>query len=374
MFKNKLVFYITLLLVLIFPAAIVQAEPAVDATSAILIDGQTGRVLWSKNPNTKRPIASTTKIMTGLIAIEKSSPEEVVTADAAAEKTAESEIFLEKNEKMTMMDMLYALMVQSANDSAVALAKHVSGSVPSFVNLMNDKAKELGLKDTSFVNPHGLWDVNYSTVYDMAKLGSVALKNPMFAEVVKTKQMVIKGKTKRKVVNRNKLLWRYKYAVGIKTGFTKKAGFCLVSAAKKGNTLFVAATLNSKTSDSSFSNAQRIFEYGFSSFKYVSVAKKSQVKAKISVPFNFEKLKLSTDEDFGVLVGKKNNINIKIDLRKDVSLPIKKGSALGSMRVFEGNKLIGTKALKAKNNVPEVGIIGRISFWIKSLFRVLMPS
>lgn len=375
-FKKALsLLVISLLFLHIVPGSLVKAEPSVDATSAILIDGQTGRVLWSKNPYAKRPIASTTKIMTGLIAIEQSSPEEVVTTDKAAEKTAESEIFLEKNEKMTVMDMLYALLVQSANDSAVALAKHISGSVPAFIDLMmNKKASALGLKNTNFSNPHGLWDANISTAYDMAQLGRVALKNPAFAQIVKTKQIVIRGKTKRKIFNRNKLLWRYKYAVGIKTGYTRKAGYCLVSAAKKGNMLLIATTLNSKTHDSSFNNAKGIFEYGFSDFKYVSVAKRGQTKAKVDIPFSFEKMNLAAEDNFGVIISKKSKINTKFHLRKDLTLPIRKGSTLGHIKVFEGKKLIATKALKAQRNAPEVGITGRISYWIKYLFKKLIPG
>lgn len=374
MFKKALSLLVICLLFVNVPGSFAKAEPVVDATSAVLIDGQTGRILWSKNPYAKMPIASTTKIMTGLIAIENSSPEEVVTADKAAEKTAESEIFLKKNEKMTVMDMLYALLVQSANDSAVALAKHISGSVPAFAGLMNKKATSLGLKNTYFENPHGLLDVNTSTSYDMAQLGRAALSNSIFAQIVKTKTMVIKGKTKRRVFNRNKLLWRYKYAVGIKTGYTRKAGYCLVSAARKGDILLIATTLNSKTQDSSFSSAQRIFEYGFYGFKYFPVAKKGQTKARVDVPFSFEKMNLALDDNFGVLVGKKSKINTKILLRKELALPIRKGSILGRIEVFEEGKLIATKPLKAQRNAPEVGLMGRISYWFKSLIRIFVPG
>lgn len=350
-------------------ASVAIAAPVVDASSAVLIDGQTGKVLWSKNADQIRPIASTTKIMTGLLAIEKVSPEEVVTADNLTEKTAESEIYLEKNEKMTVNDLIYALMLQSANDAAVALAKHISGSVPDFAELMNAKAKTLGLKNSRFVNPHGLYDANKSTANDMAQLGRHAIKNRVFASIVRTKKVSIKGKTKRTIFNRNKLLWRYPYAVGIKTGYTKPAGFCLVSAAKKGKMLLVAATLNSKTQDSSFSNAKNIFEYGFRRLKYVPVSKKGQVLKKIDVPFTFNKMAIGTDEDFGVTADKNSQINTKIFSSQEVNLPIHKGDRLGQIRVYDGSKLIASKALKAQKSAPEIGVFGKLAYWFKSFFR-----
>jgi len=362
---------ISIILIILLAGSWLQpalAGPVVDATSAVLIDGRTGRVLFAKNPYQKRPIASTTKIMTGLLVIEEADPEEVVTATKGVENTAESEIYLEDKEKMTVHDLLYALLLQSANDAAVALAKHISGSEAKFVKLMNKKARKIGLKNTTFANPHGLKDVNISTAYDMAQLGRIALKNPVFAQIVKTKQVKIKGKKAREVFNRNKLLWRYPYAVGIKTGYTWPAGYCLVSAAEKGQMLLVAATLNSKTHESSFDNAKRLFEYGFSNFKYVPVARAGQVKARAAIPFNFEKLKLVSATDFGVVIEKSAQVNTKIHLRNGIDLPIKKGDTLGHIKVFEGSKLIATKALEAQKNVGEVGLFAKVSFWIRSLF------
>ncbi len=348
------------------------AEPSVSATSAVLIDGQTGKVLWSKNPHLRRPIASTTKIMTGLMTIENLSPEEVVTADTNTEKTAESEIYLKKNEKMSVSDLLYALMLQSANDAAVALANHISGSVPKFAIAMNKKAEILGLVNTNFKNPHGLYDANTSSAYDMALLGKAAMDNKIFAGIVKTKSAVINGKTKRKVINRNKLLWQYPLAVGIKTGYTKAAGYCLVSAAKKDEMLLIAATLNSPGKNESFDNAKSLFEYGFSQLKYFSIAKKGQIKAEIDVPFSFEKMKLKADEDFGVVSTKNAKIKTKVSLRKTVNLPIKKGDTLGQLKVFEGKKLLLKKNLVATKNVDEVEFLAKITFWLKSFAKRLI--
>ena len=349
-------------------------ELAVDSSSAVLIDSQTGKVLWAKNPNVRRKIASTTKIMTGLLAIEELSPEEVVTSDASVESTGESEIYLEKGEKMTVSDLLYALMLRSANDAAVALAKQVSGSVDGFAKLMNKRAGALGLKNSDFSSPHGLWDQNTSTAYDMALLGREALENEVFATIVNTKTTVIKGKRSRKIINRNNLLWQYPRAVGIKTGYTKASGYCLVSAAQKGPVRLITATLNSSVRQSSFDDAKKLFKYGFSQLKYTQIVKKGQVKAKTDVPYSFEKMSLIASKDFGVVTEKKSKIITEIDLRKEVKLPINKGDVLGHIKVYEGKKLLAKQELVAQKDAAEVGLFEKLGFWLKSLFRTLSPA
>ena len=349
-------------------------ELAVDSSSAVLIDSQTGKVLWAKNPNVRRKIASTTKIMTGLLVIEELSPEEVVTSDASVESTGESEIYLEKGEKMTVSDLLYALMLRSANDAAVALANQVSGSVESFAKRMDKRAKTLGLKNTDFSSPHGLWDQNTSTAYDMALLGREALKNEVFATIVNTKTTVIKGKRSRKIINRNNLLWQYPSAVGIKTGYTKASGYCLVSAAQKGPVRLIAATLNSSVRQASFDDAKKLFKYGFSQLKYTQIVKKGQVKAKTDVPYSFEKMSLIASKDFGVVTEKKSKIITEIDLRKEVKLPINKGDVLGHIKVYEGKKLLAKQELVAQKDAAEVGLFEKLGFWLKSLFRTLSPA
>lgn len=374
MFKKISITSVILILFLNVASIASYAEPTVDASSAVLIDGQTGRVLWSKNPHVRRNIASTTKIMTGLLAIEELSPEEVVTSDSAVESTGESEIYLEKGEKMTVSDLLYALLLRSANDAAVALAKQVSGSVPKFAQRMNKKARTLGLNNTNFTSPHGLWDKNTSTAYDLAKLGKVALKNDVFSTIVNTKTYTVKGKNKRKLVSRNSLLWQYSKATGIKTGYTKASGYCLVSAAKKGPVFLVATTLNSSVRQASFNDAKKLFEYGFEQLIYKEISKKGRVMARISIPYSFNKMKLSTNENFGVVTDKKSKIKTKIDLRKDVKLPIRKGDTLGHIKVYEGNKIIATRKLVAQKSALQVGFFEKIGYWFKSLFKTIVPG
>ncbi|HDZ86211.1 MAG TPA: D-alanyl-D-alanine carboxypeptidase [Actinobacteria bacterium] len=368
---------ITSLILIVFLNALFLpsfGELTVDSSSAVLIDSQTGKVLWAKNPNVRRKIASTTKIMTGLLVIEELSPEEVVTSDASVESTGESEIYLEKGEKMTVSDLLYALMLRSANDAAVALANQVSGSVESFAKRMDKRAKTLGLKNTDFSSPHGLWDQNTSTAYDMALLGREALKNEVFATIVNTKTTVIKGKRSRKIINRNNLLWQYPRAVGIKTGYTKASGYCLVSAAQKGPVRLIAATLNSSVRQASFDDAKKLFKYGFSQLKYTQIVKKGQVKAKTDVPYSFEKMSLIASKDFGVVTEKKSKIITEIDLRKEVKLPINKGDVLGHIKVYEGKKLLAKQELVAQKDAAEVGLFEKLGFWLKSLFRTLSPA
>ncbi len=349
------------------------AKPQVSAESVILIDGRTGRVLFSKKPNAKKPIASVTKVMTAILVIERASPEEVVTADISAERTAESEIYLEKNEKMTVEDLLYALLLQSANDAAVALAKHISPTVPDFAELMNKKAKKLKMNDSIFYNPHGLGDTNISTASDLAKLGRYALRNPIFSQIVKTKEITINGKRNRKVYNRNKLLWRYPYAIGIKTGYTKGAGSCLLSAAKKRDMSLIAVTLKAKEHEKTFAEAQEIFDWAYKYFKYHSIAQKGKVVSKVNVPFRFNKMSLGVGKDFGVISSKGSNLKTKINLSKSIELPIKKGDTLGQLRVYKGKELLAEEPLKAQSSAEEIGFFSKLAYWVKYLFKKIVP-
>ncbi|TET53875.1 MAG: D-alanyl-D-alanine carboxypeptidase [Actinobacteria bacterium] len=349
------------------------AKLDVGAESAILVDGRTGRVLFSKKPNAQKSIASVTKVMTAILVIENASPEEVVTVDISAERTAESEIYLEKNEKMTVENLLYALMLQSANDAAVALAKHISPSVPEFAELMNEKAKKLKMNDSIFYNPHGLGDTNISTASDLAKLGRYALRNPIFSQIVKTKEITINGKRNRKVYNRNKLLWRYPYAIGIKTGYTKGAGSCLLSAAKKRDMSLIAVTLKAKDHENTFTEAQEIFDWAYKNFRYHLIAQKGKVVSKVNIPFNFKKMSLGVGKDFGVISSKVSNLKTKINLSKSIELPIKKGDTLGQLKVYEGKELLAEEPLKARSSAGEVGFFSKLTYWIKYLFKKVAP-
>ncbi len=217
-----------------------------SARGSCLVDAKSGSILYEKNQNTRMPMASTTKIMTALVAIENMDVNRVVTVPKQAVGVEGSSLYLKENEQIKVLDLLYGLMLESGNDAATAIAILCSGTVENFTELMNKKAKEIGLIDTHFDNPHGLHsDNHYTTPYELALLTSKALENDTFAQIVSTKSHYAQTSIgKRYFVNHNKLLRYMENVVGVKTGFTKTAGRCLVSASKNDESLFVAVTLN----------------------------------------------------------------------------------------------------------------------------------
>ena len=246
---------VTLIAVLPLNCAAAQTEPiSVSARSAILIDLDEKSILYQRNARERMAMASTTKIVTALVACELSECDATVKIPREAVGIEGSSIYLCEGELLTVEQLLYALLLESANDAAVALAISVAGSIENFAQKCNEKAYSLGLRDTSFKNPHGLYDEeHYTTAYDLAILTAEALKNPTIAKICATKRATIPlGITKesptgdglRYLKNHNKLLSTYEGAIGVKTGFTKKSGRCLVSAAERNGLTLIAVTLN----------------------------------------------------------------------------------------------------------------------------------
>ena len=225
-----------------------QSPPATSAASMALFDPADGLFLSEHDADARRPMASTTKIMTALVILSRCNLEETVTVPPEAVGVEGSSVYLFAGEKMTVRTLLYALLLSSANDAAATLAIHCAGSIEAFASLMNEKAAELGLADTHFKNPHGLPDPDhYTTAHDLCRLAAAALDHPTFAEIVATRRYSAPQQgtdATRLFLNHNRLLSNYEGAVGVKTGFTKTAGRCLVSAARKNGLLLVAVTLS----------------------------------------------------------------------------------------------------------------------------------
>ncbi|MFC0299394.1 D-alanyl-D-alanine carboxypeptidase family protein [Virgibacillus soli] len=240
-------------------------QPTVSAQNAILIEQSTGRVLFEKNAHDQRPIASITKIMTAIIAVESGMMDDMTAASRRAIYTEGSSIYLEQGEKMSIKDLVYGLMLRSGNDAAVAISEHIGGSVEGFVYLMNEKAKWLGMENTSFKNPHGLHEENhYSSAYDMAILMRYAMDNDVFREI-SGMEMYKAEKRSYAWRNKNKLLTSYYDAcTGGKTGFTKISGRTLVSSAQKNKMDLIAVTLNASDD---WNDHMGMFEWGFKNFK-----------------------------------------------------------------------------------------------------------
>lgn len=259
---------LTVFLILIFIIYTTVASSAgalsLSAKSAALYDPSTKSFLYTKNADTRLPMASTTKIMTALVAIERCPLEkEVLVADEAI-GTEGSSLYLKKGEALTMGDLLMGLMLRSANDAAAAIAYEISGGIEAFSELMNEKASALGLVDTHFTNPHGLDDEDhYTTAKELALLSAAALENDTFRDIVSTKKCIIKNADgeARLLINHNKMLGSYEGSIGVKTGFTKRSGRSLVSAAERGNVRLITVTINAPDD---WRDHKTMLDYGFS--------------------------------------------------------------------------------------------------------------
>lgn len=310
----------------------------VSAQYACLMDAATGRVFYEKNARERHSMASTTKIMTALVALESCSPDDIVTVSANAAGTEGSSIYLAAGEKLRMEDLLYGLMLHSGNDAAIAVAEHVSGSVEEFAARMTQKARDIGAKDTQFKNPNGLdADGHYTTAYDLALITRYALKNERFAQIVATRKKSIPWESKdwdRVLVNHNKLLTMYDGCVGVKTGFTKKTGRCLVSAAVRDGWEVIAVTLNAPNDWQDHTN---MLNYAFDSYQPSPLVMREMVVKTIPVKNGAQDmLPLYPDGEFNVIMDNPAELaNYKIDyqLPNELTAPVHAGQVVGSMRI-----------------------------------------
>lgn len=280
--KRKLIiFSIIISLFLMNIPKKVDASISVSARNAVLIEQESGRILFEKAANEKQRIASITKIMTAILAIESDKLQKTVTVSEKAIRTEGSSLYLKGNEKVKLEDLIYGLMLRSGNDAAVAIAEFVGGSLEGFVFLMNQKASEIGMKNTHFANPHGLddSDQHYSTAYDMAILTRYAMKNDTFKKISGTEVYRTPHPTEnwdRIWYNKNKLLTGlYKYSTGGKTGYTKLAKRTLVSTATKGDMDLIAVTLNAPDD---WNDHIGMFEYAFENYNMVQVIQPGVIK------------------------------------------------------------------------------------------------
>ncbi|WP_258261687.1 D-alanyl-D-alanine carboxypeptidase [Rossellomorea sp. SC111] len=259
----------------------VLAAPSVSAQKAILMDQETGRILYEKDAHTQSRIASITKIMTAILAVESGKMDQEVTVSSNAAGTEGSSLYLKAGEKIKLEDLVYGLMLRSGNDGAVAIAEYVGGSLDGFVYMMNEKAKEIGMENTHFSNPHGLDDHedHYSTAYDMAVLARYSMENDKYKEIAGTKVHTAPNpdeKWDRKWKNKNRLLTElYKYSTGGKTGYTKLAKRTLVSTASKDGENLIAVTLNGPDD---WNDHIGMFEYGFKHYDYKIVLDKGRIE------------------------------------------------------------------------------------------------
>lgn len=265
-------------LFILYPSAELSSAPSVSAHSAVLLDAELGTVLYAKDADTRHPMASTTKVMTALVALEQMAPDTQICISPDAIGTEGSSIYLTEGEQLTLEQLLYALLLESANDAAVAIAIGIAGSVEQFAELMNRKAADLGLTDTQFRNPHGLdAEGHYTTAYELALIARAALQNKLILKMVSTRKATIPHDGidgVRLLVNHNKMLRLYDGSIGVKTGYTKKSGRCLISAAERNGVRLIAVTLNAADD---WNDHTALLDYGFSLRESVSLCEANSI-------------------------------------------------------------------------------------------------
>lgn len=317
----------------------------ISASSYILMDMDSNRIIEGKNIHKTRSVASISKIMTAILAIESGKLDDKVTIGDEIDSSYGSGIYIKKGEILTLRDLVYGLMLRSGNDASYAIANYVSGSVDKFVILMNKKAKKLGMKDTIFNNPNGLDEEkgNYSSSYDMAILTSYAMKNKEYKKIVKTKKYNLKtNKNIYSWTNKNKLLNNYKYATGGKTGFTKKAKRTLVTTASKDNMNLVVVTLND---GNDWLDHKSLFEYGFNTYKKYKILKKGKININDNYYNNYT---YYIKNNFYYILDniEKDNVVIKFKIEKHKKL--KNKMIIGKVEIYVCDNLIYSDLIYAK--------------------------
>nr|WP_305146625.1 D-alanyl-D-alanine carboxypeptidase family protein [Anaerovorax odorimutans] len=321
----------------------------VDAKAAVLMDATSGEVLFAQDAHKKLPPASVTKVMTMLLILEacesgKISLKDKVTISERAAAMGGSQMYMEPGEQHTVEELLMGVAMASANDGAVALAEHLAGSVEMFVERMNRRAAELDMKDTNFVNTNGLPVSNhYTSAYDIAIMSKALIRFPetqnWFTKWQATIKVGLPGKEKDfGLTNTNRLIKIYPGAIGIKTGFTQDAGYCLSGAAERNGTRLIGVILGASTSKVRFAEISKMFDYGFSNYESVKVAKKGQVQKALKLEKGApSKIDVVMEDDVAVLVkkGKKDSIKTRIEMKGYVPLPLKKGQELGHLVIYQ---------------------------------------
>ena len=353
-----------------------NAPLSVSSKSAILMDVGSGQILYEKNAHDKLPPASVTKVMTMLLICEALDSGKITLDDSVqisenAASMGGSQIFLEAGEVQKVDTLLKGIAVASANDVCVAMAEYIGGSVESFVDMMNAKAKELNMKDTNFVNTNGLpVDNHYTSAHDIAIMSRELLKHDVISKYLTTwMDQVVVGKKQITVglANTNKLIKHYQGATGVKTGFTQQAKYCLSASAKRGDTHLVAVTLGAETSPERFKDATSLLNFGFANYESVKLCSKNDNIATLTLDkADEQKINLVAKEDLSVLIKKGGNKDFtrKIKVNENPTIPIKKGTNLGYVEIYQGKTLVGKVDLVNTKDIQKAS-------YLKMLQRVI---
>ncbi|MHB1361412.1 MAG: D-alanyl-D-alanine carboxypeptidase family protein [Thermoleophilia bacterium] len=372
-----------ILLLLVFPLAPAAADPVppqVAATSAVMINADTGQLLYSVNPDAHLAMASTTKMMTALIIIEKCKDLKApVTTSERAATIGESSIFLKAGDTLSVQEMLNGLLIQSGNDAAIALAEYEAGSEEAFVDQMNKRAAQLGMTNTHFVNAHGLdADGHYTSAADFARLGRELMKHPEIREIVKRTSYDINwpgDPVPRSMITHLHVMETHPEINGIKTGFTDNAGQCVVVSASRNGVNLIISYLGGPSLDQRDADILSLEQYGFDSYQQKTVIARGNEYASVDVPFNYEKkLPLTAEEDVSRLVYMKSDVEQHLVLPDELQLPIHKGDRIGLVEITENGKYVGSTYLLASEDIKEPGVTERMSYYMHSAFGFLLSA
>lgn len=350
-------------------------EETVTAPSAILMESSSGKVLFEKNPHEQRPCASITKVMTMLLVCEaidsgKLSLDDTITASAHAASMGGSDIWLEEGETMSANDMIKATVVASANDAAVALAEHLCGSEEVFVQKMNEKANQLGMKDTVFKNCNGLdEDGHITSAYDVAVMSRELMKHEMIFDYTSIWLDNLRdGKTQ--IVNTNKLLKTYKGITGLKTGTTNDAGCCMAASATRGDMSLVAVVLGCNSGKERFSDAAALLDYGFANFSVTQLKAPDDLPKTIKAENGMQKnIGIGCDINSSIVLDKNSGSKIvsKIDLPESIEAPVASGQKLGTVTYSLDGKAVKNFEITALQHAEQISFASVFSVLLNSI-------
>lgn len=379
--KRKIISIIVLVLT-IFTSSIVYSEIDIKGESAILIDYNSGEIIYSKNKDKELFPASITKVMTLLLAGEALNNEAIMLSDEVliseyASSMGGTQVYLDSGEYQTVESLIKATSIRSANDAAVALGEHIAGSTDGFVKLMNDKAAKLNMKNTNFANPTGLPDKNhYTTAYDISIMSRELLRYP---EIKKYLSIYMEdmdvGKKKRStqtMVNTNKLIKEYNGITGIKTGFTNEAKHCISASAERDGLHLIAIIMGAESSETRFDESKKLLDHGFTNYQSINIGKKGDAISIIPIEKgNSNNLEIVMKEDSSILRSKDDKFNIEkdIELPKYVEAPVKENEVLGKINILVDEEIIDSVDIVAKTNIKRSSFLGLLS---KSLENLLL--
>ncbi|MCX7904217.1 MAG: D-alanyl-D-alanine carboxypeptidase [Caloramator sp.] len=363
--KRILIIILTLISFLIpcFKVLGNSKELNLNCVSATILDQESGRILYSKNGNKILPMASTTKIMTAIVAIERGNIKDVVTISTKAASVPGSSAGLKAGDKVTLEELLYGLMLKSGNDAAVAIAEHIAGNVQNFVKLMNNKAIEIGALNTSFITPHGLdADDHFTTANDLAKITAYAMKNELFAKIVATKEISsgITGPFKYSYNNINKFLFRVDNSDGVKTGYTGNAGKCLVASVRHKFGRYICVVLNSADR---WKDAEKLVQFASQNYVFIKAFDKNEVVKSIPLYGGTEKnifAQTKSELYLPILPEEKDKIKVELFTPSVLFAPISKNEIVGNVVVKINDTIIAKYPLVSDRDIRRKNFIDKI--------------